>query len=204
MANHGPSYGLDAELKAKQDGKYDANLEREVIDWINALVPGSNLAPRAIHEPLKSGVVLCNLANKISPGIVRKINNGKMPFIQMENINAFLVACKQLGVPDTDLFMTVDLYEAKNMPQVIQTLHALGRHAQKVRGYSGPTIGVKLADANKREFTEQQLREGESCIPLQTAGSHGNATLLANLIQAAKLLKVQEEDSKIPYKLFDK
>lgn len=59
MANHGPSYGLDAELKAKQDAKYDSNLEREVIVWINALVPGTNLAPQAIHEPLKSGVVLC-------------------------------------------------------------------------------------------------------------------------------------------------
>ena len=59
MANHGPSYGLDAELKAKQDSKYDSNLEREVINWINALVPNAGLAPRAIHEPLKSGVILC-------------------------------------------------------------------------------------------------------------------------------------------------
>lgn len=61
MANHGPSYGLDAELKAKQDAKYDANLEKEVIAWVNALVPGTNLSPGSqnVHEPLKSGVVLC-------------------------------------------------------------------------------------------------------------------------------------------------
>jgi hypothetical protein len=58
MANHGPSYGLDAELKAKQDSKYDKNLEREVIVWINSIV-AAGLEPSNIHEKLKSGVVLC-------------------------------------------------------------------------------------------------------------------------------------------------
>ena len=37
-----------------------------------------------------------------------------------ENINNFLAGCRTIGVPDTDLFMTVDLYEAKNMTQVVQ------------------------------------------------------------------------------------
>jgi len=188
MANHGPSYGLDAELKAKQDAKYDKNLEREVIEWINALTT-TTLTPQNIHEELKSGVVLCNLANKIKPGTVRKINNGKMPFIQMENINAFLVACKHLGVPDTDLFMTVDLFEAKNMGQVIQTLHALGRHSQKVANFPGPYIGVKLADANARNFTQEQLRQGENMIPLQTAGSHGNANASGQFDSSREIVK---------------
>lgn len=65
-----------------------------------------------------------------------------MPFVQMENINAFLVACKRIGVPDTDLFMTVDLFEAKNMPQVIQTLFVLGRRAQTLQNYNGPQMAV--------------------------------------------------------------
>jgi hypothetical protein len=40
------------------------------------------------------------------------------------------------------------------------------RKAQK-NGFNGPTLGVKLAEENKREFTEEQLRAGEAVIGLQ-------------------------------------
>lgn len=36
----------------------------------------------------------------------------------MENIGNFLKACEAYGLTKMDLFQTVDLYEAKNMPQV--------------------------------------------------------------------------------------
>ena len=36
----------------------------------------------------------------------------------MENIGNFLDACVAYGVPKTDLFQTVDLFEAQNIPQV--------------------------------------------------------------------------------------
>lgn len=50
-----------------------------------------------------------------------------MPFKIMENIGNFLAACSKLGVADSDMFQTVDLYEAKNMSQVLQTLSTLRR-----------------------------------------------------------------------------
>lgn len=65
----------------------------------------------------------------------------------MENINHFLLAAGQYGVPQYDLFQTVDLYEDKNMVQVINAIHALGGRAQKNR-FDGPVIGVKHADTN--------------------------------------------------------
>ena len=37
----------------------------------------------------------------------------------------------------------------------------------KKNGYSGPTIGVKLADKNERKFTEEQIAEGNRVIGLQ-------------------------------------
>jgi hypothetical protein len=52
------------------------------------------------------------------------------------------------GVPRHDLFQTVDLYEDKNMVQVVLAIYALGGRAQKNR-FNGPVIGVKHADANK-------------------------------------------------------
>lgn len=36
----------------------------------------------------------------------------------MENIGFFLNACEFYGCPKTDIFQTVDLYEAQNIPQV--------------------------------------------------------------------------------------
>ena len=39
-------------------------------------------------------------------------------FSQMENIGNFLEGCYAYGVPKTDLFQTVDLYEKQNMPLV--------------------------------------------------------------------------------------
>jgi hypothetical protein len=36
----------------------------------------------------------------------------------MANIGNFLKAAKELGLEDSDLFQTVDLYEAKNMTSV--------------------------------------------------------------------------------------
>lgn len=45
----------------------------------------------------------------------------------MENINRFIEAAQKLGVKELDVFATVDLYEAKNMTKVIDTLATLRR-----------------------------------------------------------------------------
>lgn len=36
----------------------------------------------------------------------------------MEKIGQFLTFCDELGVPKSDIFQTVDLYEGQNIPQV--------------------------------------------------------------------------------------
>jgi hypothetical protein len=45
----------------------------------------------------------------------------------MENIENFQNAIKNYGVPDLDLFQTVDLYEKRNIPQVVHSIRSLGR-----------------------------------------------------------------------------
>ena len=41
---------------------------------------------------------------------------------QMENIGNFLKGCSAIGVPSSDMFQTVDLYEGQNMVQVNCTI----------------------------------------------------------------------------------
>eukprot|EP01112_Ceratiomyxa_fruticulosa_P015185 TRINITY_DN4440_c0_g1_i1.p1 TRINITY_DN4440_c0_g1~~TRINITY_DN4440_c0_g1_i1.p1 ORF type:complete len:207 (-),score=54.71 TRINITY_DN4440_c0_g1_i1:205-825(-) len=135
MAFHGPVYGLDAELAEKRAATYDVNLENEIREWMKS-VTGEPVVGD-FHAALKSGVTLCNLVNKLRPGVVKNIGRGAMPFVQMENINAYLSACKTLGVPENDLFMTINLFEAKDMKSVLQNLATLKRVATgKVAGGS--------------------------------------------------------------------
>ena len=123
-----------------------------------------------LHEKLKDGIILCKLINALQPGIIPKINESKQPFKQMENINNFLSACETYGCKRGDLFQTVSLYEAVNMPEVLNGIFALGRKAGQ-KGAIG--IGPKESQANKREFTDEQLRAGEGVIGLQMGSNKG-------------------------------
>ena len=49
--------------------------------------------------------------------------------VQMENIQLFLNFCENYGVPKTGLFQTVDLFEGRNMPQVLNCIQMLGSEA---------------------------------------------------------------------------
>ena len=83
-----------------------------------------------------------------------------------ENIGKFITAAQDYGVGESDIFTTVDLYEAKNMTQVVDGIHAVGRAAQK-NGFQGPVIGAKEGTENKRNFTEAQLKAGEGIVGMQ-------------------------------------
>ena len=114
--------------------------------------------------------------------------------MQMENINSFLTAAKQLGVPQADMFMTVDLYEEKNMNQVLQTLVSLGRCAQKLPGYHGPLFGARLADKNARQFNDDQLKAGKTEVPLLTAGAAKGASQAGMRSIGRNIVKVSHDD----------
>ncbi|KAJ1557651.1 Muscle-specific protein 20 [Cladochytrium tenue] len=93
-----------------------------------------------------------------------KIATSKMPFKQMENIASFLNRVERLGVPAHDRFLTVDLYEAKNLDQVVNCIFALSRHAA-AKGFDGPVLGPKLANKNERNFSEEQLAQSRMIVP---------------------------------------
>lgn len=179
MASRPKGYGYSAEMSDKIDSKWNKDLANEGFDWIRKCLPHENGIPRRVNSAedvknaLKDGVILCKLANTIKPGSVKKINTQKMPFMQMENIGKFLTACEHIGCEKTDLFQTVDLFEGSNIPSVIAAIHSLGRKARKQPGFKGPTLGPKEAAQNKREFTQEQLRAGNSVIGLQMGSNKG-------------------------------
>jgi len=164
-------YGLDKELADKAKAKLSANpkMEAEARSWIEELLH-ENFGDRSFQEVLQDGSVLCRVINVIRPNTIPKVAKSTMPFKKMENIAAYLEACSTLGVPAYDLFQTVALYENKDMLAVLTNIHSLGRVAQRI-GFTGPLLGAKLADANKREFTEEKLQAAKAVPTFAVSGA---------------------------------
>ena len=68
-----------------------------------------------------------SLINKMQPGSVKKVNTKGGGFALMENLAAFQKAIKTFGVPEEEIFQTVDLFEARNVKAVVKCLLSLGR-----------------------------------------------------------------------------
>ena len=163
---------LAAQVTAKLAGKRDPQLESEILQWIAAIV-GEPLPNGSFEDVLKDGVILCKLMNKLAPGSCKKIATSGPSFKLMENINAFQTAARNYGVPEIDVFQTVDLFEKRNIPQVTQCLLALGRTCYLHSDFKGPYLGPKPAEECKREFTEEQLRASDGIINLQYGSNKG-------------------------------
>jgi len=143
-------YGMDLEAKNKMKQKYNVEEEEVAMDWIE-LVTGKPIDK--LHQSLKSGVILCELINKIRPGSVPKINSRAVPLLERENIQMFLNSSVSLGIPNSDLFVVSDLYEHKNLGAVVNTVGALGRMA----AYKNPSLvkyGTRVVDVTQEVLTE--------------------------------------------------
>ena len=163
---------LEASVKKQMAAKLEEmKPQMEAAEaWIEAVI--GEPMEGTFDEWLRSGVVLCKLLNGVAPGSVKKIATSSMPFKQMENISLFIRGIKKLGVHDSDCFDTNDLYKGQDIGKVVQCVHSLGSVVQKrCKDYAGPQLGVKLADANKREFTEDQLKEARAATSKLSAGS---------------------------------
>jgi len=57
-------------------------MERQARDWI-AAVTGEPFPAGGFHQALKSGVLLCKVANKLKPGAIPKVNTNSMAFMQV-------------------------------------------------------------------------------------------------------------------------
>ncbi|KAK4876728.1 hypothetical protein RN001_009234 [Aquatica leii] len=171
--NRATKSGFAAEAQRKINAKYSDELAQESLEWVKEILGDDiNVAGDMdnFYEVLKDGQVLCRMVNTIKPGIVKKVNQSSMAFKCMENINAFLEAAKELGVPAQETFQTVDLWERQNLNSVVICLQSLGR---KAGNYGKPTIGPKEADKNERHFSEEKLRAGQTIIGLQMGSNKG-------------------------------
>ncbi|XP_063295546.1 transgelin-2-like [Pelobates fuscus] len=181
MANKGPSYGLSREVQQKIDLKYDPELEIILVQWIIAQCGPECKEPEgpgkvAFQKWLKDGTVLSILMNSLVPKAIAKVQKSEMAFKQMEQISQFLRACERYGIPASDLFQTVDLWEGKDLSSVQRTLMNLGGIAvtKSDGSFRGdPLWFPKKSQENRREFSQDKLKEGQNVIGLQMGTNKG-------------------------------
>jgi len=132
-------YGIQAQVTAKTLSKRSPGVEKALLAWIFEII-GEPVPEVAFEEALRDGVALCKLINKLKPGSVDKIATGGSGYQLMENINKFIKAAQNYGVPHDQLFRTVDLYEKKNIPEVTGGLIAVARAVSTNPDWSGAQI----------------------------------------------------------------
>ncbi len=72
---------MNPQILCKRDDAQELSVQR----WIEEVM-GQQFS-RSYDDTLKDGVLLCQLMNKLSPGIVTKINTEGSNFKMMENVN---------------------------------------------------------------------------------------------------------------------
>ncbi|KAK6985580.1 myophilin-like isoform X1 [Biomphalaria glabrata] len=87
--------------------------------------------------------------------------------IVLSLIELFVYKCQEFGVAENNTFQTDSLYERTNLSQVCAAIRALGIEAESRPSYTGKRMWPKKSEINRRTFTEEQLRMGESVINLQ-------------------------------------
>ncbi|RUS81809.1 hypothetical protein EGW08_010446 [Elysia chlorotica] len=167
--------GFARDAQNKMAAKWDADRAKTAVSWIGERI-GEPLSTSGtmedVHELLKDGLRLAKLANWVKPGSIPASKLGvapKMAFKQMELIGLFLKAIDDLLKRD-DSFQTVDLYESQNMVQVIITIESLGR-ALLNAGREG--FGVAESKGTAHQWTEEDLKKGQSIIGLQMGSNKG-------------------------------
>lgn len=191
MANRATPSGIALDIRRKLLASYDIDGELNARLWIEDVtgilmdVPPAEiesleqlnewrvndrpLGAKEFARVLKDGIFLCKLVNALEPGTIKKIHEENLNrFKKTENIFNFLQAGKKWGCTEQDMFQTVDLYEERNMNQVLNGIYAVARKVQdRINDNSIPTLGPKEAKYNPRNFTEEQLNKGKHVVALR-------------------------------------
>jgi hypothetical protein len=186
--------GFAKAVQEKLAEKFDGQEAAKALKWISLLpaaanqpdyirqavsklpTNATNVTPDQFHECLFDGLVLGHIMSSLQPNSVNWSNktwqvSDKPVFEtsrQRERISLYLNFATSFGVNSAFNFQTDQLYEKTDLCQVVICIANLGSTAQSKPDYRGPQgFWTQKHHENKREFTEEQLRSGQTVIGLQ-------------------------------------
>ncbi|RUS77832.1 hypothetical protein EGW08_014406 [Elysia chlorotica] len=152
---------MDEQRKRNIAYEYLCHLEEAKI-WIEACVNEELPATTELEEGLRNGVQLAKLGHFFAPSVVplKKIydkeltryNSRGLHFRHTDNINHWLRAMEQIGLPSIFYPETTDIYDRKNMPKAVYCVHALSLFLFKLG------LAPQIQDLyGKINFTEEEI-----------------------------------------------
>ncbi|BFY98703.1 hypothetical protein BsWGS_01743 [Bradybaena similaris] len=152
---------MDEQRKRNIAYEYLCHLEEAKI-WIEACITEELPPTTELEEGLRNGVYLAKLAHFFAPAIVplKKIydkdqaryKSRGLHFRHTDNINHWLRAMEETGLPSIFYPETTDIYDRKNMPRAVYCVHALSLFLFKLG------LAPQIQDLyGKIKFTEEEI-----------------------------------------------
>uniref|UniRef100_A0A8C9WC36 IQ motif containing GTPase activating protein 3 n=1 Tax=Scleropages formosus TaxID=113540 RepID=A0A8C9WC36_SCLFO len=141
--------------------QYLCRLE-EAKRWMEACLHEDLPAPTELEEGLRNGVWLAKLGHCFAPKIVplkkiydldqEKYKVTGLQFRHTDNINHWLNAMAEVGLPKIFHPETTDIYDKKNMPRTVYCIHALSLYLFRLG------LAPQIHDlCGKVKFTEEEI-----------------------------------------------
>ena len=176
-------------------GAYSGSPTEKILQWIDEVTEtgaggGSDLSC------LKNGIALCQLANALMPGAIKKINTRKISMVAfMENMPAF-VKFLQDGVEMEDhLIFECQAFQtdlepgSRDADKVERCLVALGQMAEGIDGYEGKYLAADAGGAAERSSSKVKPVSDEDAAAIKAEEE--------DAAEAAAPKKVEKEKEKV-------
>jgi len=136
--------------------------QRAVRDWIEMVL--NIRVSDDLQEALRNGVILCYLMQEIEERSIPRIQeNTTSEWRIKENIHFFLLALADYGIGRHRIFLLSDLFENKNMVNVVESLAELARVANSrgfkpvMRNPEQDTSPVPTLTAEQKKTIKEQI-----------------------------------------------
>jgi len=184
---------MDLEIQTKMHSKYDITEALRCLQWIYE-VTGLYLPEGGFWVALRDGYLLSKLLITLHPPFGKGWKPSpieptkQQAFRARAQITEFLKRAKEFGV--SELTLSVDsLYEAADLPQVLNVIRALNREACK-RDWSGPKLALEISDLSS-EVIGRRWASGKYPTIGAFAEDAPNALPRSNSIELEKRLGVK-------------
>ena len=185
------------------EGSYTGRKEQKALAWI-AEVTGMPLRhtgayqPYTLAEDLHSGVALCELANRLKPGIIEEISTSPLPFPQRENVGHFVHALPALGLAVHEMFMPEDLFELTQKRQMIEEIQAvIDREKNKTKALQDQAQKAAEADALTAAAAEAKAFADAKQALFQEAETKWDKTSRARKAEKEEAKKAMDKAAKV-------
>ncbi|KAH0572437.1 Calponin homology (CH) domain-containing protein [Spironucleus salmonicida] len=184
----------------------------QALEYLKSIFP--DVSAPTFHEAIKSGVVLCNLANLIVSNAVPKVDARDIIFVHGANMQHFIQFCRNQQLPDKFLASPLSIVngEKNAILDVIELVKILAAQSQlgdsailQGTGKPLPAYAPKIVQASAaappqsipaQVVVEEQLQQQQEQPHQQNSASSQNAPPSMPMPNASDVLQFDEPDFK--------